>query len=59
MDMSMAEAEHQVPHSLTARRGGQHQQAAQTIKTQIVRGDGVVDITRRIVDRQCEREAGL
>ena len=55
----MAEAEHQVPHSLTARRGGQHQQAAQTIKTQIVRGDGVVDITRRIVDRQCEREAGL
>jgi hypothetical protein len=48
-----------IPHNLTARRGGQPREPAQTIKTQILRGVGAVDTTTRIVDRLFHREADL
>ena len=55
MDM----AQHQVPQSLTVRRDRRRRQLARTIKTRILLEEAGIADNRNMVDRQCNRVAGI
>ena len=55
MDM----ARHQVPQSLTVRRDRHRRQLAWTIKTRILLEEAGIADNRNMVDRQCNRVAGI